>query len=251
MYWNSFTYFKNTVRNCVEKYFFDTSLTDQTVGKSTFIEGVLIEELWKEDEKQLKPLPISDLPIFSIDSLKVNKYGEIELDGEKFVIHKARIKQVLVIKKEWDQFSCITNDGEVIYQEFRSYMNKTRAIPWNDILDDWERKPRSVKYSRFFKYLPEKVQAYLIIRSEETKKRVLGLKKLLEKHTLNEIQDILSVEGSLEREPHELGYILEAKKATYPEKIKESHTPEILIDYEIDLNTYDKQLCLSLEGRVS
>src|SRR5690606_3282924 len=40
MYWNSFTYFKNTVRNCVEKYFFDNPLTDQTVGKSTFIEGV-------------------------------------------------------------------------------------------------------------------------------------------------------------------------------------------------------------------
>jgi len=39
MYWNSFTYFKNTVRNCVEKYFFDNPLTDQTVGKSTFIEG--------------------------------------------------------------------------------------------------------------------------------------------------------------------------------------------------------------------
>lgn len=123
---------------------------------------VLIEDLWKEDKKQLKPLTISDLPIFSVDSLKVNKYGEIELDGGKFVIQKARIKQVLIIIKEWNQYSCFTNDGEVIYQEFRWYMNKTRATPWNDILDDWERKPRSVKYSRFFKYLPEKVQAYLI-----------------------------------------------------------------------------------------
>lgn len=213
--------------------------------------GVLIEELWKEDEKQLKPLPINDLPIYSIDSLKVNKYGEIELDGEKFVIHKARIKQVLVIKKEWNQFSCITNDGEVIYQEFRSYMNKTRAIPWNDILDDWERKPRSVKYSRFFKYLPENVQAYLIIRSEEVKKRVKGLKKLLEKYSLNDIQDVLAAEGRIEREPHEIGYILEAKETAYPEKIKENHTPDVLIDYEIDLNTYDKQLCPSLDGRVS
>lgn len=212
---------------------------------------VLIEELWKEDEKQLKALPISDLPIFSIDSLKVNKYGEIEVDGERFVIHKARIKQVLVIKKEWDQFSCFTNDGEIIYQESRSYLNRTRAIPWNDILDDWERKPRSVKYSRFYKYLPEKVQTYLITKPEGVKNRVKGLKKLLENHSLNDVQEVLTPEGRMEREPHELGYILEAKEATYPEKIKETHTPAVLLNYETDLNTYDKKLCPSLEGRVS
>lgn len=67
--------------------------------------GVLIEELWQEKRKQLKALPISDLPIFSVSSATVNKYGEIQVDGEKFVIHKARMKQALIIKKEWDRFT--------------------------------------------------------------------------------------------------------------------------------------------------
>ncbi|WP_079710258.1 hypothetical protein [Paraliobacillus ryukyuensis] len=31
--------------------------------------GVLIEELWEEDKNQLKALPVSNLPIYSIDSL--------------------------------------------------------------------------------------------------------------------------------------------------------------------------------------
>lgn len=211
--------------------------------------GVLIEELWQKDKKHLKPLPISDLPIYTIESLKVNKYGEIKLDGGKFVIHKARIKQALIIKKEWNRFSCITKGGEVIYEEFRSYMHESRTIPWNDIFEDWQRKPRSVRYSRFFEYLPNHVQTYLTIRNEDTKKRVRGLKQLLEKYTLNDIQALLSKEAHLDREPHELGYLLEAKRATYPEKIKESHTPGILIDYNIDLNTYDRILCPSLEGR--
>lgn len=91
--------------------------------------GVLIEDLWQKDKKHLKPLPISDLPIYTIESLKVNKYGEIRLDGGKFVIHKARIKQALIIKKEWNRFSCITKGGEVIYEEFRSYMHESRTIP--------------------------------------------------------------------------------------------------------------------------
>ncbi|WP_211274602.1 hypothetical protein, partial [Anaerobacillus arseniciselenatis] len=37
--WHSFTYYKNNVRGRVEKYFFGTSPTAQTVGISIFIEG--------------------------------------------------------------------------------------------------------------------------------------------------------------------------------------------------------------------
>lgn len=213
--------------------------------------NILIQELWEEDKKQLKTLPISELAIFSIDTSKVNKYGEINVDGEKFVIHKARIKHALIIKKEWDQFICYTNDGEIIYQDFRPYMNTTRPIPWNDILDDWERKPRSVKYSRFFKYLPERVKVYLIFKPEEIRSRVKGLKKLLEKRSLEDIQYILEEENFLERAPHELGHIMDAKEAAYPEKMAESHTPIVLLNYETDLNQYDQKLCPSLEGRVS
>jgi transposase len=211
----------------------------------------LIENLWLEDKKHLKALPLTDLPIYSVISSKINKYGEIEVDGKKFVIHKAKMKQTLVIKAEWDRFTCFTNDGEIVYQEARPYMNAKRAIPWNDILNDWEKKPRSVRYSRFFKYLPENVQAYLTIRAEEIKSRVIGLKKLIEKHTLEEIQEVLATEERMERAPHELEFILEAKEASYPEKLKEMHTPEILVNYETDLNTYDKRLCPSLEGGVS
>jgi hypothetical protein len=39
MGWNSFTYYQNIVRGRVEKYFFGTPPTAQTVDKSTFIEG--------------------------------------------------------------------------------------------------------------------------------------------------------------------------------------------------------------------
>lgn len=213
--------------------------------------NVLIDELWQEDKKHLKALPLTDLPIYSVKSAKVNKYGEIEVDGDKFVIHKARMKQALVLKMEWNRFTCFTNDGEIVYQEDRPYMDTTREIPWNDILTDWEKKPRSVRYSRFFKYLPEKIRTYLTIQSEEIRSRVKGIKKLLEKHSLNDINSALEVEEHFERAPHELGYILEVKEAAYPEKLNEMHTPEILLNYETDLHTYDKRLCPSLEGGAS
>ncbi|MFY2158558.1 IS21 family transposase [Cytobacillus firmus] len=213
--------------------------------------GTLIEELWTKEKEHLKTLPISDLPIYSIDSLIINKYGEIKVDGERFTIHKGSIKQSLVIKKEWDIFTCFTSDGEIVYQESRPYMNKTRVIPWDDILEDWSRKPRVIKYSRFFKYLPERVQVYLTINPEETKNRVKGLKTLLDKHSLNAINESLNDEKLLGRTPHELGHILEAKKSVYPEKLDEIHTPFVLLDYETDLESYDKRLFPNMGGRIS
>lgn len=224
---------------------------DEDMNRPHYERGVSIKELLEEDRKQLKPLPITDLPIYSLVEATLNKYGEISMDGEKFVIHKGRIKQTLIIKKEWDSFTCFTNDGEIVYQESRAYMNQTRAIPWQDIMGDWAKKPRSAAYSRFFKYLPERVRVYLTIMPEESKTRIKGIQNLLDKHSLEDIHNILEVENRFERAPHELGYLMEAKQAAYPEKMTESHTPSILLDYQTDLKTYDQKLCPQLDGRVS
>ncbi|MFD5854297.1 hypothetical protein ACFWGC_29740, partial [Cytobacillus pseudoceanisediminis] len=54
---------KNIVRNRVEKYFFDTSPTGQTVDKSTFIEGgdfiTLLNFIWLSSS-MLKDLLVLD-----------------------------------------------------------------------------------------------------------------------------------------------------------------------------------------------
>jgi hypothetical protein len=59
----------------------------------------MIEELWNDDKNALKPLPLEDLSVFSLDTTTVNKYGEITVDQERFVLRKTNVKQVIVIKK--------------------------------------------------------------------------------------------------------------------------------------------------------
>ncbi|MFZ7759847.1 hypothetical protein ACO1DG_28435 [Bacillus thuringiensis] len=70
----------------------------------------MIQELWNDDKNALKPLPLEDLSVFSLDTTTVNKYGEITIDQERFVLRKTNVKQVIVIKKEWDQFTCFTSE---------------------------------------------------------------------------------------------------------------------------------------------
>ena len=60
---------------------------------------IMIEELWNDDKNALKPLPLEDLSVFSLDTTTVNKYGEITVDQERFVLRKTNVKQVIVIKK--------------------------------------------------------------------------------------------------------------------------------------------------------
>ncbi|MEB6550460.1 hypothetical protein MXL46_15285, partial [Heyndrickxia sporothermodurans] len=53
IYWNSFTYYENKVRVRVEKYFFDTLPTGQTVDVSTFIEGGEDNVNWTKGKRNI------------------------------------------------------------------------------------------------------------------------------------------------------------------------------------------------------
>lgn len=205
--------------------------------------GITIERLWQEEKVYLKRMSSKDLPIYQLAEATTNKYGEITIDQEKVLIPYTRPKQTLLIKKTWDQFTCITDGGEIVYEAHRPYMAKTEPIPWLDILDHWRLKPRAVTYSRYFRYLPDTVQAYLKHDRDQTKLRVEGLKMLLEKnYTFKRIASLFEGPGRLVAEPHELLALLQAQQLTPPEKIEENHTPTILIDYETDLGAYDQRL---------
>ena len=116
------------------------------------------------------------------------------MDQECFVLRKTNVKQVIIIKKEWNQFTCYTAEGENIFTEYRPYMHTNRPIPWEEIFEDWEKKPRVIRYSRFFKYLPQRVQDYLLFHKDERKACVTGLKYLIQKYSLQRLHLLLENE---------------------------------------------------------
>lgn len=211
--------------------------------------GVKIEELWQDERAALKALPLEDLPIYRIDAAKTNKYGEVTIDGKKVLIPGTRPGQPLSVKKDWGTFTCFTKEGEIVYQAPRPYMSKATPIPWMDIFEHWRFKPRAVPYSRYFKYLPKDVQVYLTHDVCRTKERVKGIRELLKQdYGLKEIASLFTMPGRLDRTPHELLGFLEAKKLSLPEKLEEVHTPDILVNYEMNLDDYDQKLCGTLSS---
>ncbi|WP_257132123.1 hypothetical protein [Bacillus wiedmannii] len=70
---------------------------------------------------------------------------------------------------------------------------------------------------------------------------------MLKKYSLQQLHIVLENEDWLSKTPYELDGILQTKQVTYPQKWEEKHTPSVLVDYETDLEQYDRKLCPTLE----
>lgn len=113
-----------------------------------------ISELLDEEKKHCLALPETDYPVFREEEAKANKYGEILLE------------------------------------DHRPYISKTRKIPWKEILTSLIRKPRAVNHSRHMEYLPPNVREYLSIPDFSLRKeRLRWLVGLLGDYSMQEIGD--------------------------------------------------------------
>lgn len=179
-----------------------------------------IQELLEEEHQYLLALPEEDYPVFKAEKVKANKYGEITLDLVKVYIPKGYNFTQLTVVKYWNRFKVLSPNGEIMLEDYRPYMHKSRAIPWQSILRAWLGKPRAVNHSRFSEYLPGRIREYLIIPDFAIRKnRLKWLIGLLANHEMEEINEHFY---DLLDDPVNLG----AKSESHP--------------YDIDWDKYDQ-----------
>lgn len=152
--------------------------------------GDVIADLLEKEKKYGLALPEQEYPVFKESIVTANKYGEVIIDKQAVHIPNSYHYNKLYLITYWDRFKVISAHGEVLFEGPRTYMNKTRKIPWKSILNNWMRKPRSIVYSRYFPYLPGRIAYHLNIDSRELKKeRVRWLLSLITKYEMEEINE--------------------------------------------------------------
>lgn len=168
-----------------------------------YVKNVRISELYTEEEKYLLVLPEENYPIFKEKLVKVNRYGEIEIDKVKVLIPLgARLGQVRVILY-WDRMKVLSDQGEILYEDQRPYMMTRRALPWKTILDGWYKKPRSFGHSRYTNYVPGRLRQHLQIENLAIRRqRIEWVLSLLPRYSIQEIDqqlyELLSHETELD-----------------------------------------------------
>ncbi|MBV6682347.1 IS21 family transposase [Bacillus sp. JRC01] len=149
-----------------------------------------IQLLWTEEKRSLKNIPTPEYPVRKEQLVKLNSYNELQLDGTVLHIPKGRNHIQLYLVTTWDQYQVVTPEGEIISEGLRPYMNKRRILPWKEIFNSWRLKPRVVEYSRYHRYLPGRIKAYLEIPSVQVRRqRIDQLLALLTRYSLEELNE--------------------------------------------------------------
>lgn len=143
--------------------FNETSAVELSHGRERihYEEHVIADDLWNAEKMDLLALPDTDYPVFKEIEIKVNKYDEIKLDNERIHIPRIRSYSIIYRLLRFDSYQLISTDGEIISKGLRPCMMKRRAIDWQAILPDWRKKPRAMHYSRYWRYLPERIRLFL------------------------------------------------------------------------------------------
>lgn len=180
---------------------------------------VFIHELWQQEKEYLLALPDTPYPVFKETIIKLNKYNEFSLDGHLIHIPKAKNYLQLYCRREWDRFSVLTDNGEIIFDDFRPYMKKRRFLLWVDIIKGWLEKPKVVGYSRYQKYLPGRIKDYLLVESIQIrKKRLNEMLNLLVRYDLKAINENFYelIGQSIQEEDHPYGVNWKSYDALQP-----------------------------------
>ena len=116
--------------------------------------------------------------------------NEIKLDNTLIHIHNSWRHGEVYAYLTWDKYRIITRNGEIIHEDFRPYVTRKRAIDWPTILRDWKQRLSKITYSRYWKYLPGRIQSYLSVDDlrllYQRLDRLLGL---LSDHTMIELNE--------------------------------------------------------------
>ena len=81
--------------------------------------------------------------------------AEFSIDKYRmFCLRKTNVKQVIIIKKNGINLHVIQQKEKTFLQNTDRICTRIDRFPGKRDFEDWEKKPRVIRYSRFFKYLP-------------------------------------------------------------------------------------------------
>lgn len=120
-----------------------------------------IRSLFKEDQECLKPLPRTAFKPYRHTVSKTDGYSYVRFENNKYSTHPHLARKAVVIEHRAWTVRILDQDYNLITEHKRRYSKESQPIVnWLEYLPQIEKKPRALKYSPFFKTLPQQWQEY-------------------------------------------------------------------------------------------
>lgn len=149
------------------------------MNRPHYLKGVNIEKLFKEDQEKLLYLPENNYDGFKYIECRIDKYGCIKIDTNKYSISPDMVKETVSVKVYFDKIK-VYSDRRFLVEYERMYKKNQEIFDWKQYLKLLSNKPRALEHTKFYEQLPEKWRHYLLeIDRKERKSALLLLRDIV------------------------------------------------------------------------
>ncbi|HBL49630.1 MAG TPA: IS21 family transposase [Firmicutes bacterium] len=204
--------------------------------------NLLIARLLEEDKAHMLPLPGNPFEVAKWQKAKANKVGKVKFDTNTYSSSPAAAGKEVWIKADAHMIEILNEDYQSIVKHRRLYGKNLEAMNWYPYLTTLAKRPNALKYTGFYRELPDPWQDYLAICDHDGKKGSLKvLLKILEEKDMDTATS--SLEECLANGTATADNILLSYYRLTQETIEESlKLPSNLVkmsEYSPDLSSYD------------
>lgn len=206
-----------------------------------------ISELFKEDIIALKMLPKDSFDVFKLQKTMVNKYGKVKYDKNSYSTTPKFAQQAVWIKAGIDKIDILDENQKLIQTHKRLYGKQTESMKWEPYVELIAQRPTSLKYTEFFKQLPQTVQEYFdSLEYQKKKKALIALNSMILDTDIDTavtsfslaleegIKDIETIKGTF--------YTLTHQPITAKDLNLEGTQIPNIVPFDINMNKYDSLL---------
>jgi transposase len=134
-----------------------------------------ISELLKEDINAMLPLPEKTFDIGRLVKATADKYGKIKYDNNIYSIAPQVAKKELWVKSTAHRVEILDEQYRSLINHRRLYGHGREAMNWIPYLSTLAKRPNALKYTAFYRDLPDPWQEYLAAADYDEKKKGLNL----------------------------------------------------------------------------
>lgn len=218
------------------------AVAEKDMQRNHYKKGRLISRLLEEDKAAMQPLPDNSFEVAKWQKAKANKVGKVKFETNTYSASPAAAGQEVWIKADAHMVEILDEDYRSIISHRRLYGKNLESMNWYPYLTTLAKRPNALKYSGFYRELPDPWQDYLDGCNHEGKKNSLKvLLKILEESDMDTATRSLEecqANGAASSDGILLSYYRLTQESIEGSLELPSNMAE-LVEYTPDLSSYD------------
>lgn len=140
-----------------------------------------IAELFKKDKESMLDLPAKPFEVFRLEKAKADKYGKVKFDSRLYSTSPKYAEKEVWIKAGANNIEILDQEYKTVQGHKRLYGKQNESMKWLPYLNLMAKRPTAIKYTGFYRELPQSLQDYFDQCDYQEKKLALNmLAKMLE-----------------------------------------------------------------------